>query len=62
MFSNTKAQTNSNKNEKKKENKTARQLDKDQFGVCRICENKANGIHYGVASCEGCKVTNSILS
>ena len=59
MFSNTRAQ--SDLNEKKKEKKAAKQLDKDQFGACRICENKANGIHYGVASCEGCKVTNLLI-
>ena len=26
------------------------------FGNCRICTDKASGIHYGVATCEGCKV------
>jgi hypothetical protein len=31
-------------------------LDKAQFGNCRICHDKASGIHYGVVTCEGCKV------
>ncbi|KAL4225518.1 hypothetical protein ACF0H5_016206 [Mactra antiquata] len=25
------------------------------FGTCRICKDRATGIHYGVATCEGCK-------
>ena len=36
--------------------KRHKKLDKEQFGNCKICDCKANGIHYGVASCEGCKV------
>ena len=31
-------------------------LDKSQFGNCKVCQDKASGIHYGVATCEGCKV------
>ena len=26
-----------------------------QFGACKVCQDKASGVHYGVASCEGCK-------
>ncbi|XP_069132424.1 uncharacterized protein [Argopecten irradians] len=25
------------------------------FGNCRVCNDRATGVHYGVASCEGCK-------
>lgn len=25
------------------------------FGKCRICKDRATGVHYGVATCEGCK-------
>ena len=55
---------NENKEEKHEANKShkpSRKLDKEQFGDCRICENKANGIHYGVASCEGCKVNKLLI-
>lgn len=26
------------------------------FGKCKICNDRATGIHYGIATCEGCKV------
>lgn len=26
------------------------------FGKCQVCGLVANGVHYGVESCEGCKV------
>jgi len=25
------------------------------FGKCKVCNDKATGIHYGIATCEGCK-------
>ena len=27
------------------------------FGKCKICKDQATGIHYGIASCKGCKVS-----
>ena len=30
--------------------------EKFDFGRCKICKDKATGIHYGIPSCEGCKV------
>ena len=34
------------------------------FGDCRICNDKATGVHYGVNTCEGCKVsaTNAFVN
>lgn len=29
----------------------------NNFGLCRVCKDKATGIHYGIRSCEGCKVS-----
>jgi len=31
------------------------------FIACRVCGDKASGYHYGVTSCEGCKVYCHIL-
>lgn len=26
------------------------------FGKCKVCNDKATGVHYGITTCEGCKV------
>ena len=30
------------------------------FGICKICDEKSSGIHYGISTCEGCKVNKFI--
>nr|ASL70538.1 nuclear receptor [Brachionus calyciflorus] len=40
------------------ENKTKTKKTKPStfnFGKCKVCKDKATGIHYGIPSCEGCK-------
>ena len=29
---------------------------KNIFGRCKVCDDEATGIHYGIKTCEGCKV------
>jgi hypothetical protein len=28
------------------------------FGMCKVCGDQATGVHYGIATCEGCKVSH----
>jgi hypothetical protein len=30
------------------------------FGKCKVCDDTSTGIHYGVSTCEGCKVKAKI--
>ena len=32
------------------------------FGKCKICSDKATGIHYGISTCEGCKVYIQLIN
>ena len=34
------------------------EIRKNFFGKCRVCDQEATGFHYGVISCEPCKVIN----
>ena len=47
---------NDNLTEDSSKKTNSQNLDKNQFGLCKVCDDKASGVHYGVASCEGCKV------
>ncbi|CAF3634903.1 unnamed protein product [Rotaria sordida] len=38
-----------------KSSKTKRTRLAFPFGACRVCSDSATGIHYGIATCEGCK-------
>lgn len=31
------------------------------FGKCKVCNDKATGVHYGISTCEGCKVNLKYL-
>ncbi len=46
---------NKNKN-KKKSSSELKKNESFQNKQCVICSQPANGIHFGVISCEGCKV------
>lgn len=55
----SKIKSNKNKQENSKDIKKRVKIlksTKHQFGDCRICDEKSTGIHYGTATCEGCKV------
>lgn len=39
-----------------KRNECVKYESKFDFGKCKICSDDATGIHYGVSTCEGCKV------
>ena len=48
---------NNNNNTNTAQTTTATAAKKNHFGLYRVCKDKATGIHYGIRSCEGCKVT-----
>ena len=38
------------------------EFDGNDCVLCRVCGDKASGFHYGVHSCEGCKVGNFVIA
>lgn len=50
--------TNLNAVESSAENFFKRPRSTYPFGKCKVCFDKATGIHYGIATCEGCKVSD----
>lgn len=53
--SSTTNDSNENKNSKLT-NKSITITMPNPFGKCKVCYDIASGIHYGIATCEGCKV------
>jgi hypothetical protein len=45
------------KKSKPNEDEKASATSSFSFGSCKVCTDKATGIHYGVSTCEGCKVS-----
>lgn len=39
----------------RKSSSSAAQQQQFNFGKCKVCKDKATGVHYGINSCEGCK-------
>ena len=51
---------NDNDKDKDKSSKSMQKKKKPKstfpFGMCKVCNDKATGVHYGISTCEGCKV------